>query len=149
MQWKIIPRSKSTGNCSESWWNAEPRPSLRHGTWNLLGTSGNVFDSPRAVIDSSPSPHKGVLHSLNQSATGENTVRERTGKPVARSEERNQETFPTRRFARIPSKMNSFFPAEGVYPQNYMADQSKLEISELQFGKFTHNIKVVMLEDKI
>ena len=32
--------------------------------------------------------------------------------------------------------MNSFFPAEGLYPQNYMADQSELEISELQFDKF-------------
>ena len=31
-------------------------PSLRHDTWNLLGTSGNVFDSPRAVIDSSSTP---------------------------------------------------------------------------------------------
>ena len=27
--------------------------SLRSGTWNLLGTSGNVFGNPRAVIDSS------------------------------------------------------------------------------------------------
>ena len=27
--------------------------SLRPDTWNLLGTSGNVFDSPRAVIDPS------------------------------------------------------------------------------------------------
>ena len=25
-QWKIIPRSQSTGNRSKSWWNAEPRP---------------------------------------------------------------------------------------------------------------------------
>ena len=27
--------------------------SLRHDTWNLFGTSGNVFDSRRAVINSS------------------------------------------------------------------------------------------------
>ena len=31
--------------------------------------------------------------------------------------------------------MNSFFPAESV-PQNYVADQSRLQISELQFDKF-------------
>ena len=30
--------------------------------------------------------------------------------------------------------MNSFFPAEG--PQNYMADQQRLQISELHFYKF-------------
>ena len=45
-------------------------PSLRPDTWNLLGTSGNVFDSPLAVIDSSSTPFQGMLHSWNQSATG-------------------------------------------------------------------------------
>ena len=108
--------------------------SLRLGTWNLLGTSGNVFDSPRAVIVSSLSPYQGVLHTWNQSATGENTVRESTGITAARSEERNQETIPTPRFARKSSTRNAFFPAE--VPQNYMTDQSKLQISELQFDKF-------------
>ena len=53
--------------------------SLRHDTWNLLGTSGNVFDSPRAVIDSSSTPYPGILHSWNQSAAGENSVRECSG----------------------------------------------------------------------
>ena len=33
--------------------------------------------------------------------------------------------------------MNSFIPAEGVYSQNYMADQTKPQISELQFDKFS------------
>ena len=51
------------------------------------------------------------------------------GKPVARGEERNRETVPTPRFVRRPS------PAEGAYPQNCMADQSRLQISELQFDK--------------
>ena len=136
MQWKIIPRSRSTGNCSKSWWNAEPRPSLRSDTWNLLGTSVNVFDSPRAVIDSSSNPCQCMLPSWNQRATGGNPVRDCTGKPVAGSEERNRETIPTPRFARTPSTMNSLFPAEGVHPQNYMADQQRLQISELQLDKF-------------
>ena len=87
-------------------------------------------------IDSSTTPHQGMLHSLNQSATGENPVRESAGKLVARSEDRNQETIPTPRFARRPSTMNSFFPAEGGYPQNYMADQTKLQISELHFDTY-------------
>ena len=44
--------------------------------------------------------------------------------------------------------MNSFFPAEGVYPQNYMADQSVLQISEFQFyNKFPHTFNVFMLEE--
>ena len=33
--------------------------------------------------------------------------------------------------------MGSFFPAGVVHPQNYMTDQSRLQISELQFGKFS------------
>ena len=110
--------------------------SLRLDTWNLPGTSGNVFDSPRAVIDSSSTRYQRTLHSWNRSATGENPVRESTGQPVARSEERNRETIPTPRFVRRPSTLNSFFPAEGVYPQNYVADQSRQQISELQFDKF-------------
>ena len=46
-------------------------PCLRPETWNLLGTSGNVFDSPRAVLDSSSTTYQGMLHSLDRSATGE------------------------------------------------------------------------------
>ena len=111
--------------------------SLRPETGNLPGTSGNVFDSPRAVIESSSTPYQGTLHSWNQSATGENPVRENTGKPVATSEERIRETIPTPRFVRRPSTTNSLFPAEGVYPQNHVADQSRPQISELQFGKFS------------
>ena len=43
------------------------------------------------------------------------------------------ETFPTPRFART---RNSLFPAEGVYPQNYMVEQPRLQILELHFGNF-------------
>ena len=110
--------------------------SLRSDTWNLLGTSGNVFDSPRAVIDSSSALYQGVLPSLNQSATGGNPVRERKEKPFSGCEERNRKTIPTPRFTKRPSTLNSFVLAEGAYPQKYMADQSKQQISELQFDKF-------------
>ena len=41
--------------------------------------------------------NQGILHSWNQSATGENPVRESTGKPVARSEWRNRESLLQRR----------------------------------------------------
>ena len=64
-------------------------------------------------------------------------MRDSTGKPVARSEERNRETVPKPRFVRKPSTMNCFVPAEGSHPQNYVADQSRRQISELQFDKFT------------
>ena len=35
--------------------------------------------------------------------------------------------------------MNSFFPAEGSHPQNSMADEQRLQISELHFDKFSTN----------
>ena len=44
--------------------------------------------------------------------------------------------------------MNFFVPAEGAYPQNYKADQSRLQISELQFGKSPHTVNILVLEDK-
>ena len=88
--------------------------SLRSDTWNLLGTSGKRFWQPtcsnRFVIDTK------VLQAETQYEKIE-------GKPVAGSEERNRETIPTPRCARKPLTMNSFFPAEGSYPQNYAADQ--------------------------
>ena len=71
-----------------------------------------------------------------KNATGGNPVRDSTGRLVARCEERNRDTVPTPRFARKPSTLNSFFPAEGSYPQNYVAEQARLQISEVQFDKF-------------
>ena len=118
-------------------------------TWNMLGTSGNVFDSPLATIDSSSTPYRGLLHSWNLNSTDGNPVRDSTGRPVARSEEQNRDSVPTPRFARRPSTMNSPFPTEGAYPQNYMVDQQKLQISELQYDKMSHTFNVFMLEDKI
>ena len=107
-----------------------------HDSWNLFSTSGSVFDSPRAVIDSSSTPFQGMLHSLTQSVTFEHPVRESAGKPVARGGERNQETIPTPRFARRPSTMSSFFPAEGVFPQNHKADQDH------RFRNFSDQLQV-------
>ena len=132
---EIITRSQSTGSRSKSSIYVGDK-SLRSDTWNLSGTQGNVFDNPQAVINSSWTPHQGILHSLNslnQSATSGNPVQKSTGKPVVRSEEQNRDTIPTPRFARKLSTMNSFFPPEG--PQNYMADQQRLQISELHFDK--------------
>ena len=120
-------------------WMLSRDQSLRPDTWHLLGTSGNVFDSPRCsnqfVIDFLIK--ECLLHSRNQSATGGKPVRDSTGKPVARSEERNRETIPTPRFARRPSTMNSFLQSEGSHPQNYVSDQQRLQISELQFDKIS------------
>ena len=65
--------------------------SLRLDTWNMLGTSGNVFGSPLAPIDSSSTPHGGVLHSWNLNATDGDPVRPSTERPVARSERRDSQ----------------------------------------------------------
>ena len=40
--------------------------SLRPETWNLLGTSGNVFDRPCVLINSSSTPYQGMLHCWNR-----------------------------------------------------------------------------------
>ena len=100
--------------------------SLRSDTCKLLGTSGNVSGSPRAVS-------RLVINSLsrnaslwNQSATDENPVRDGTGKRVARSDQRSRETIATPRFARKPSTMKSFFQPEGSHPQKHVADQQRL-----------------------
>ena len=108
--------------------------SLRSDRWKLSVTQGNVFGSPRAVIDSSQTPYQGILHSLTQSITVGNPVQKCTGRLVAKGEERIGSTKPMPSFARRPSTMNSFFPAE--VPQNSVADQQRLQISELHFDKY-------------
>ena len=116
-----------------------PRPvsrdeSLRSETWKLSGTQGNVFWSSTSHARF----NQGILHSTNQLATGVNPVQKSTGRLVARREEQNRRTVPMPSFSRIPSTMNSFFPAE--VPQNSMDDQQRLQISELHFDKFpTHS----------
>ena len=69
--------------------------SLRPDTWNLLGASGNVFDSPLAPVDSSSTLYRGMIHSWNVNATDGDPVRPSTVRLVARSEERNRDTFST------------------------------------------------------
>ena len=97
--------------------------SLRLDTWNLLGTSGNVFDIPPAPIDSASIPYGGMLHPWNPTDTCGDPVRLSTGRPVAGSEEQNGDTISTSRLAKRPSTRNSLFPAQGAYPHNDMVDQ--------------------------
>ena len=108
--------------------------SLRPDTWNLSGTQGNFFGNPRSTFDSTQTPYQGIFHSLNQSSAGAVPVQVSTGTPVARGEERIGSTTPMPMTARRPSTMNSILPAE--VPVNSMADQQRLQISELHFDKF-------------
>ena len=105
--------------------------SLRSDTWNLSGTQGNVFGHPRTVIDSSQTLYAGILHFMNQIATGGNTVQNSTRRPVAKGEEQIGRPVPMPIFAAKPSTMNSFLPAIS------MAGPQIIQISELQFEKFT------------
>ena len=52
--------------------------SLRPDTWNVLASSGNVFDSPLAPIDSSSTLYRGRLHSWILNATDGDLVRPTT-----------------------------------------------------------------------
>ena len=105
-------------------------------TWTLCGTQGNVLGNPRLMLDSVQTPYQGILHSTTPSAAGAVPVQRSTGRPVARGEERTGSTTPMPMSAGRPSTMNSFLPAE--IPQNSMAVELRLQISELQFDKFTH-----------
>ena len=99
--------------------------SLRSDTWNLLGTSGNVFENPPAPVDAAWRPCRGILHPWFPNATYDDPMQLSTGRPVVRGEEQNGDTIATPRFARKPSTRNSLYPAEGSYPQNYTVDQQK------------------------
>ena len=101
---------------------------------NLSETQGNVFGNPRPMFDSSRTPSQGILHSTTPSAAGAVPVQVSTGRPIARGEERIGSTTTMPISERRPSTMNLFLPMES--PQNSMAGQQRLQISELQFDKF-------------
>ena len=117
--------------------------SLRPDTWNLLGTSGNVFENPPARIDSSSTPKRGMLHPWNLNAAFGDPVRLSTGRPVARSEERNRETIPTPRFSRRPStmKFSSFQQKEHIHIITRLINLDTKSRS-FSIDKFSHTFNV-------
>ena len=108
--------------------------SMPTDTWNFSETQGNVFVNPRPMFDSSQTPYQGILHSTNPSATGAVPVQGSTETPIARGEERIGSTTSMPMSARRPSTMNPFSPAE--VPQNSMAVQQRIQISELHCEKY-------------
>ena len=81
------------------------------------------------------------------SAAGEAPALISSEKPVARVDARIGSTIRMPKFARRAPTMSSFVPVD--IPQNSMAVQQRLQVSELQFDKFSHTFNVFMLEDKI
>ena len=82
---------------------------LVHGL--CQGHTETFFGNARSMFDSSQTPHQGILHSTNPSATGTIPAQVSTGKPVARSEERIGSTTPMPMTTR-PSTINSFLTKE-------------------------------------
>ena len=105
-------------------------PSRREGPpdiWDTHGISGNVFVNPTA---SSSSPFPGGFNPWT-SVTSEHTS------PHVTSECQTPDTALDPRCQSGPSARNSFDPSEGRFSKNYGADQQRLQISDLHFGKFT------------
>ena len=82
-----------------------------------------------------PSPHKPVGRFHGESPVCAKFLILVTRTPVGRDEDRINDTIPMPTFARRPSTMSSSFPV--VFPQNSMAVRQRLQISELQFDKFS------------
>ena len=107
---------------------------LPRDTWNLSEPQGNVSGNPRPMFDSSETSYQGILHSTTPSATGAVPVQGSAGTLVARGEERIGSTTTMPMSERRPSTLN--FLLVDV-PQSSMVGQQRLQISELQFEKFT------------
>ena len=79
----------------------------------------------------------------------QNPVRESTGKPVARGEERNRETIPTPWFARRPSTMNSSFCGRRSVSGELHGWSIKTSDLWASIWRNPRTFDVFMLEDKI
>ena len=104
-------------------------------TRKLSEPQGNVFGKPCPLFDSPQTLYQGILHSATPCDTGAVPVQVRTGQLVARGEEQIGSTTTMPLSERRPST-HEFFIASGKIPQNSVAGQQTLQISELQFDKF-------------
>ena len=120
------PRGKPGGLLSRD-------QSLRHDILNPHGISGSVFAGLHA---SASTPYTGLLNSWDSGAAGNISVQKGTGRLVAGNEEPDRDVIPTPKFARRSSAKNSFIPMEGRSLQKYLADQQRLQVSELHLNKF-------------
>ena len=104
-------------------------PSRREGPpsiWDTHGISGNVFANPDAS-SSAPCPQE--LHQWNSSV--EEPLHSSTLEKSERQEQ-NQDL----RCQSGPSAKDSVILSGGDYSKNYVADQQRLQISDLHFDKF-------------
>ena len=95
-------------------------------TWDTQGMSGNFFVNPQA---SSSSPYPGEFN-LWISRVTEDTS------PHVTSERQNPDTALDPKCRSRPSARNSFDLIEGRFSKDYGAEQQRLQISDLHFGKF-------------
>ena len=106
-------------------------PSRREGPpsiWDTHGISGNVFENPDA---SSSAPYPQELNQWNSSS--EEPLYSST---VEKSERQKQDQ--DLRCQSGPSATNSAIFSGGDTSKNYVADQQRLQISDLHFDKFLH-----------
>ena len=131
-----LSHSQSTGNCSKSWWDAEPRP--KSATWNMEF----AWYIGKRVWQSTCSDQF-VIDSLSRTASLLESKCYRR-KPSAKQ---YRETCRWKWRTKPRDDSNAeicketlnhefFLPAEGAHPQNCMVFQQRLQISELQFRKF-------------
>ena len=99
--------------------------------WNSQGLSGNVFANPPA---SSSSLYPGGFNPWISNVT------EYTS-PHVTDERQIPDAVLNPRCQSGPSPRNSFGPSEGRFSKNYVADQQRLQISELHFDKIPYSNK--------
>ena len=107
---------------------------LPFDTWNALGLQENFFGNQVSTFDSYQNHHQGIHHHTTPGVTGSIPVHTGTGTPVARDEDQHWGTIAMPTFPRKSSTMSSFIAV--AIPQNSVAGQQRLQMSELQFDKF-------------
>ena len=101
--------------------------------WDTHGISGNVFANPDA---SSSAPYPQELHQWNSSI--EEPLHSSTVEKSERQEQ-NQDL----RCQSGPSAKDSVILSGGDSSKNYGADQQRLQISDLHFDKFLHQLRLL------
>ena len=102
---------------------------LQPDTRNSSGTSGNVFEDPRAPNEPTAAC---FANARSLTDTHYELVSLNTGRHAAKAEELETKN---QRFVKKFSPCNPPSHAEGAYPQNCMVEQPRNQVSEMHFDK--------------
>ena len=115
---------------------------LIHGI--CQGHKEAFFGNPRAIFESSQTPHQGILHSWNQSATGGIPCETSTERPVAMADQQRLQ-ISQRHFDKFPTPIHVFMLEDKISNPSKFLFQFSLggNVKDQRIGDAEFKVKLI------